>query len=407
MITPHLWAISWSKVIHMNPRKQLLHSCLLFVLFGQSYAVLFAQPLSDCDPTIQGQHYQVYCLDENGTEQIPAPVATAVCGEIEHFDYEERFIDLSFGRMGFQGYFDASNWTITKILGDEGVDVTGASNSVLVEGANHSLVSVTPGGVSRMEILIPADGMIAFDWRNVGGSNLFPEEFSLFINDQAHLLSKAAVAQGRFRRPVRKGDELRLEFRPHEYRTIEIDRFRLLSNTQSVLQRYWTATDDRGNSSHFTQLIGIEHPNIADIRFPETTPTEASRQAVMPKNTGFPFIDRDGNPQTSTDHYVLNGQQCGLQVEYVDEVQQLGKECFVYRHWMITDSYSGNIMKETQIIKLIHTPESGDCPAENLFFSPEQKSEQPNIPEISSNPFSAEQKALNHGKLNRDYPMTL
>lgn len=377
----------------MNPRKPIFYTyCLLFVLIGQGYAIeLFSQTAAGCTPTIEGRHYQVYCLDDAGSDQIPSPTAEANCGELERFDYEERFIDLGCGQMGFQGYFNASNWTITKILGDGGVDVTGAPNPVLVEGANHSLVSVTPGGVSKMKILVPADGMIAFDWRNVGGSNLFSEEFSLLINDQQHRLSEAG-ARGRFRTPVRQGDELQFEFHPREDRTIRIDRFRLLSNTRSVIERHWTATDDRGHSGRFTQLISIEQPNIADVRFPETIEVKASRRAVEPLQTGFPFIDRDGNPATTDDHYALTGRQCGFQVEYVDEVQQFGDECLLYRHWIISDDCSGNTMKETQIIKLIHTPESGDCPAENLLFSPESPSEQPSLPEISSNGFSAEQK---------------
>lgn len=65
------------------------------------------------------------------------------------------------------------NQKIIKNNGDGGVDVTGAPNSILVEGANKTSVKVSTPGRINLRIVTTAGDFVHFDWSNIGGSNLF------------------------------------------------------------------------------------------------------------------------------------------------------------------------------------------------------------------------------------------
>ena len=185
---------------------------LLAGLFNYLPGKLFAYPApadgSSCQLELTGSHHHLYCLDEVSMEALPAPTVRSYCNAEATLSYRERYDDLGCGASGFTGYFEPSRWMVSKIYGDGGVDVTGAPNALLVEGADNTLVSATPGGVTRIHILIPADGIVAFDWRSIGGSNLFSNSLQVSINEQVFSLTQADAREGRFRRPVRTGDEL-------------------------------------------------------------------------------------------------------------------------------------------------------------------------------------------------------
>jgi hypothetical protein len=292
---------------------------------------------------------------------------------------------------------------VSKIYGDGGVDVTGAPNALLVEGADNTLVSATPGGATRIQILIPADGILAFDWRSIGGSHLFSNSFQVSINEEMFSLTEDYNSNGRFRRPVRTGDELSFHLKAPESLSFELDNFRLLTNAIGTFQRVWTATDEQGHHDTFTQFITIEQPSIVEVIFPEDREeVPATSKATAPQATGFPYFDRDGDPATNDDRYRLQGDNCAYQVEYTDELQRLGDACLLFRRWTITDACGNNTLQETQVIRLKAIPASGDCPGELLPLpeAPENSSPETLPEEISSSPYSAEKK-------NENDPMTL
>jgi len=82
-----------------------------------------------------------------------------------------------------QGSFNSTNWTITT-NGAGGVDVTGAPDTVLVQGTNTSPFNMTPRYMMIFKIVISAERFISFDWNNYGGSifktNYFTDTFSLY-----------------------------------------------------------------------------------------------------------------------------------------------------------------------------------------------------------------------------------
>jgi hypothetical protein len=346
----------------------------------------FAEPASavmdSCRPGISGKHFSIYCLDETPAAELTAPETS---GAVKSLVYEERFIDLGCRNKGFTGYFSPSEWTVSKIYGDGGVDVTGAPNALSVEGAGNAMVNVLSGGRTRMQIPVPTNGMIAFDWRNVGGSNLFSDEFRVLVNDRAFSPIRHTQAGGRFRCPVRSGDQLILEFTPRHSTAIQIDQFRLLGSATAVIQRRWTATDEKGHSNEFTQFISIEQPNISDIIFPPSTHITPDPQAADPSITGYPYIDRDGDPATTGDRHFLVGNSCQFDVDYTDDLQQTPQGIFLYRHWIVSDECGGNTMEETQIIRLISDPASGRHPEDSLYqWLKEEPHDQLASPELST-----------------------
>jgi len=273
--------------------------------------------------------------------------------------------------------------------------------------ADNTLVSATPGGATRIEILIPADGVVAFDWRAIGSSPLFSNSFQIAINEQIYPLTASGLSEGRFRRPVQTGDELSFRLSAPEPVAFQLDNFRLLTNAIGAFQRIWTATDaTTGHSDTFTQLITIEQPSIVEVIFPddlrEVPPT---REATAPQATGYPYFDRDGNPATIEDQYQLQDDNCAYRVEHIDELQRIDDACILVRRWIVTDACGDNTMQETQLIHLEKTsPTSDDCPEQLLFPAtvlPEN--DQPEVlpSEISSQPL------LSAEKNDQNTPMTL
>ncbi len=342
--------------------------------------------INPCLPRITGQHLNLYCLDNADADRLPAPTVVSPCSAIRSLEYQDRYLELNSQDAGFQGYFAPSNWTVIKNLGDGGVDVTGAPNEQLVEGANNTLISVAPGSRLAIQIAIPADGLITFHWSKIGGSNLFPADFSVKINEQVTTVSRRATPKGAFRTPfLHRGDQFSLMFTPQQETSLqlELDSFNFLTAAIGIIERSWTATDEEGHQGTFRQFISIERPNLSDVIFPEdrdgiTAPALGSENSIAPASTGFPLIDRDGDLATTHDQYRLDkGTPCGLEVRWSDELHTLGREYILLRHWKIIDRYGSNTMEETQLIRLMQQP-GPDSELFQLIL--------PDLPEISNRP---------------------
>ena len=86
---------------------------------------------------------------------------------------------------GLNGYFDPANWQVKQEIirkGDGGVDVTGAPDARLVEGADGALAFAAPGGTLHLQRIIPAKGFLALDLVKVGSSISFSPTIIISVN---------------------------------------------------------------------------------------------------------------------------------------------------------------------------------------------------------------------------------
>ncbi|MDX1666295.1 MAG: hypothetical protein R3350_03655 [Saprospiraceae bacterium] len=112
--------------------------------------------------------------------QLRYRTTSVLCGDLNNADrtnenrgYTEKYFSLKSRGSDFENYFQPANWQVIKKYGDGGVDVTGAPNTILVEGANTVKVEAAPRRLTVVKIVIPAEGYVAFDWSKVGGSTFF------------------------------------------------------------------------------------------------------------------------------------------------------------------------------------------------------------------------------------------
>jgi hypothetical protein len=318
-------------------------------------------------PKIQCNHHTVFCYDMADLRSIGQPDVISDHGRIRDLSHEDQYIELGSAAKGFTGYFAPARWEATKIIGDGGVDVTGALNTLLVEGANNALVRVAAGGFAQFNIVIPAQGYVTFDWRNIGGSKFFNQSFVLLHNDMPAEINES---EGQYFSPLFfPGDTFGflLDTEGSEDLNVDISDFRFLTNAIGVVERKWTATDEAGNTGVATQLITIERPSLADVIFPwnyddNEAPALKTGTSSNPFHTGFPVIDKDGNPATTADQIQLNENNCAFEIHWNDEILSDGLQTVIMRRWTIVDWASGSIMEDTQIIKMSPPSSSDDNP---------------------------------------------
>jgi len=313
-------------------------------------------------------HLSVNCLDATESRLFPQPNVKDLSGQAVSLSNEDQYFSLASASAAWINYFNVSRWETIKIKGDGGVDVTGAPNAILVEGANSALVNIAAESVMQFQIAIPADGYIAFDYENFGGSNLLNTVFSVQVNDLANVQK---TAKGKFFSSLlHRGDVLTLQVEsavaPAQ---LQIANLRFFTNAAGVWERHWTATNTDGQSIDFLQFITIEKASIADILFPDDvfyTQTEAYEipSCTDPVCTGFPFVDKDGNISTSNDRMMIDHSACDFAVSWSDDLLQEAGQCVIKRHWTIRDQASGNTSTAVQYIHLWRCPD--------LEMSPEQ-----------------------------------
>ena len=254
---------------------------------------------------------------------------------IQHYSLQQQF-------EGWPYYFNWNNWVIdiAKSLGDGGVDVTGAPNSELVEGANRMSVNVTHSSLLRLSIAIPAEGYLTFDLHQIGGSNITyyflvngqlvkPRGRSLMTpllheNDSmvilcANLASLKALQQGKatfLSNAIGVTCDLAGRFIPGKARTVEILNWN--SNYQVGFPNYHTAT---------------------------------------PNDDFFPIVDQDGNWSTTHDQYPLNSAQEFFHYKWQDEniIDVTTQQLTIKRTWMITDLVHQNTTTIEQLIDISHS----------------------------------------------------
>ena len=310
---------------------------------------------------LEGIHQATNCLKQ---EEVVPPIVYAPDNVITYLTYQDQYFRLGCAVSGFTEYFAPSRWAALKINGDGGVDVTGAPNSILVEGANRASVIATPRSAASYRIAIPAEGYVSFDWGYIGGSNLLNQQFWIEVNGvRAESMAEGHTAGSFFSNQLFSGDILSFNIVSEDKGfEIQLSNFEFFSNAIGVIERQWEAGAKNGQQGHFTQWVSVKKPDFTQVIFPGNCdgisyPLIESGASIEPEWTGYPVIDEDGSIATTHDQYPLTDDGCAFSLKWEDEVLPDNGNCIVFRHWIISDYCGDNVQDYTQVIKM-----RGSCP---------------------------------------------
>ncbi len=310
---------------------------------------------------LDGIHQAISCLKPE--EAVP-PVVYVPGNSAFSLTYQDQQFNLGCAVSGFKEYFAPSRWAAVKIKGDGGVDVTGAPNSILVEGANRASVIATPGSAASYRIAIPAEGFVSFDWGYIGGSNLLDQQFWIDVNGRrAESMAEGHTAGNFFSGLLFPGDVLAFNILSGTKGfEIQLSNFEYLSNAISVIERRWEVATESGQKGFFTQWVSIKKPDLTQVLFPGNYdgaeyPVIKGGASASPEWTGYPVIDEDGSTATTHDQYPLQDDGCAFGLKWEDEALFDNGACIIFRRWTVSDLCGGNVESHTQVIKV-----QGGCP---------------------------------------------
>lgn len=334
-------------------------------------------------PVISTDNVTLNCTDDPGVAALGEPAVTDNCSSNVTLSHQDTVIDFGCGYTGFAGYFDPSNWTVClPNTGDGGVDVNGAPESVLVEGAGNSPLSLTPRYVTRYKIVIPTEGFVSFDWSSFGGSSFNVDAFYLTINNWCIQLTNDTIQSGSYTTGLlQPGDVLSFEQMSDGNADVVntlISNFHFHTLAWKVIHRKWSATDEWGNTAVKTQVITLNRAQLSQIVFPPDhdgieAPMLACGASADFSATGMPFIDEDGDLSTTDDQYTVDNGDCFFNLTHQDQVIPTceGSELII-RTWTIVDDCSGQVAQDTQWIKLFDvTPPLVTCPPTTVLSTEE------------------------------------
>lgn len=312
-------------------------------------------------PVIQPNHLALNCAQDTDVSSVGMPPIGDNCSNQMAISHQDSTFEFDCGFIGFKKYFAPSNWTVTLTdTGDGGVDVTGAPNSILVEGAGNSPQTISPCYVTSFSIVIPADGYVSFDWSSFGGSTFNLDAFYLTINNWSVQLSNDSIQSGAFTTGLlHAGDLLSFDQTSDGDANVVntlISNFHFQTQAWKVLRRTWSATDEWNNTAHQNQFIALLRTQLSQVVFPPDLdgvngPILACDDPATPQQTGVPFIDEDGDPNTANDQFPLESGDCFFTLSYEDLISPncQGSELLV-RKWTIADECSGEILEREQLI---------------------------------------------------------
>ncbi|MEZ4955696.1 MAG: hypothetical protein R2825_19200 [Saprospiraceae bacterium] len=325
-------------------------------------------------PTIEIDNVTLNCTEDTSVSAVGEPTVYDNCSNNVIVSYADSILDFGCGYTGFAGYFDPSNWEVClNNYGDGGVDVTGAPDQILVEGADSSPLSTSPTYVTRFKIVIPTEGFVSFDWSSFGGSSFNPQGFYLTINNWCIQLTNDSIQSGSYTTGLLfPGDVLSFEQvsdgdadAVHTF----VSNFNFNTLAWKVINRTWSATDEYGNTRLYTQVITQNRASLSQVIFPYdrdgiAAPMLTCGAMADLSLTGQPYIDEDGDLNTSNDQYALDNGECAFSVIYEDQnIATCEGSELVLRKWTIVDDCSGQVLEHSQIIKLFDiTPPTINCP---------------------------------------------
>ncbi|NUN99355.1 MAG: HYR domain-containing protein [Saprospiraceae bacterium] len=128
----------------------------------------------------------------------------------------------------------------------------------------------------------------------------------------------------------------------------EVEEQDCLSPNVRVITRFWTATDNSGNTAECIQTITVARPSLDSIQFPADTLLSCENAVVTPAVTGQPTLF--GNP-------VSSGELCDFIMTVSEDTIPLCSSIeFQYlRIWTILDQCSGFSVADTQSIVIQDT----------------------------------------------------
>jgi len=344
---------------------------LLLVLYCSFTAV---GQTDTAELSIDVLHYSQRC---NAALSPVPPVVSGYAPTDYRLTRKDKTYELGCTSRGFTGYFALSRWEGAQEQSDDGVDVTGAPNSVLVEGANSASIIVLPGSEASLGIVLPADGFITFDWGYIGGSHFYNQAFTIYINDRpVDRLSVDRMAGTYTSTGLEAGDKLRFEASAAEKGfEVQLHQFEFLTNANAVVAREWGVHTADGLSDSQTQWIAIEKPDFSQLLFPlhfdgSQQPMLQDGRISLPAATGYPAVDTDGDWATTHDQVLLDEERYGLQATWEDEMVYDGQRCVIYRHWTVRDLCGDNVQAATQVIMV-----RGGCPTNLDTWPPVQRTE--------------------------------
>lgn len=330
---------------------RILTACFLLFFTSISAQQVRAVALDSVALNIEGLYPVTYCVDQSSAQDIPAPRIVGQGQEVVLLAHADTYFSMEAAEGGWNSYFTPDRWAIAH-------QVAGAVDALYLcdtwdSDAQSMFVNMAPEGYTELSILIPVDGYVSFDWAHAAA----PSQLSLSVNGQQDY--DAGNTTGRYMSNLlRAGDKLSIRLRSSSaaYTATELRKFRFLTNAMGFIQRRWALAHEVG-PGYIDQIIAIERPTVADIYFPGdvdfshfgVVPRE---EAFSPKFTGQPLIDRDGDLSTASDQYALDRNTCAYSLSCTDERINFHGTISVLRHWVVIDNAAGNILKNTQLIKL-------------------------------------------------------
>lgn len=326
-------------------------------------------------PVITTGNVTLNCTEDPSVAALGEATATDNCSSAVTLSHQDTVLDFGCGYTGFAGYFAPSNWEVCLINnGDGGVDVSGAPNSVLVEGASNSPLSYNPRYTTKYKIVVPTEGFVSFDWSSFGGSNFDLDAFYLTINNWCVQLSNDTVQGGSYTTGLlHPGDVLSFEQtsdgNADAVHTL-LSNFHFHTLAWKVINRKWTAVDEHGNTAVKTQVITLNRAQLSQVVFPPNrdgiqAPMLACGAMADLAVTGQPLVDEDGDLATTSDRFPVENGDCFFSLAHEDQVVPTCEGSgLVLRKWTVFDDCSGQFLEHTQLIKLFDvTPPTLACPS--------------------------------------------
>ena len=334
-------------------------------------------------PDIECENISLPCTESYDPVSIGTPAAADNCTYVASLSHSDEVIDFGCGEEGFTGYFAPENWNecILGSTGDGGVDVTGAPNSISVEGADDSPVSDNCPYVTKFKIELPAEGYISFDWSSFGGSAFDHENAFFTVGDTCVQLTIDGQTSGSYTSwLIEPGMWISFEVTSNgdaDNMTAIFENFRFLTPAIKVIHRTWTGYDADANEGSCTQVITLERASLPEVFFPPdrdgvaapliecgdaTDPTLTEPDAV-----GYPFLDADGDLNTTDDQSLfVGGNECLLDVFHNDVIlPECDGNYTILRTWTVLDNCTEETREEIQIIRVADTmPPVLACPTD-------------------------------------------
>ncbi len=265
---------------------------------------------------------------------------------------EETYL-LGCQNAGFSGYFGIENWDM-KIKGDDGVDVTGAPNGLLIHTISRSPEIENPRDEWQCKIVIPSEGYVYLDLEKIGGS-IFSMEYTINGSLPTPLYKSDEKISSKFTNLLHRNDvlEIKVSFDASKNNTFLLKDFNFFTNSEKIKQKtslYYTFhagipvfhCQQSFDSNPILGLNEVILPNDISI----------DHQNTSPKYTGSPLIDLDGFIDSKEDQFKLDNRITPFRIKWQDEVTTVKNTKTILRTWMIEDQCKGNILTATQHIYL-------------------------------------------------------